>query len=191
MHDWWHDFTDIPNNLYISCDIYDLNSSKSTWSIYGWSCVNSNMILPIYSLFKEDHVRKCNNKPFLRKTKTFFGHSETVNRFYFRTEGVHIVGAALVVFCKLRLSSQCNSDCSLSCLEMTGNPALRQGKPGSGVGIGYGLRFKSQIGHFQVDYAMNSYQQRTVYFNITNVSSWMTLASPSKNPHYDFSWLFF
>ncbi|XP_010685451.1 outer envelope protein 39, chloroplastic [Beta vulgaris subsp. vulgaris] len=52
-----------------------------------------------------------------------------------------------------------------------GNPALRQGKPGSGVGIGYGLRFKSQIGHFQVDYAMNSYQQRTVYFNITNVSS--------------------
>ena len=56
-------------------------------------------------------------------------------------------------------------------LEMTGNPALRQGKPGRGAGIGYGLRFKSQIGHFQVDYAMNSYQQRTVYFNITNVPS--------------------
>uniref|UniRef100_A0A803LXL8 Bacterial surface antigen (D15) domain-containing protein n=1 Tax=Chenopodium quinoa TaxID=63459 RepID=A0A803LXL8_CHEQI len=52
-----------------------------------------------------------------------------------------------------------------------GNPALRQGKPGSGVGIGYGLRFKSPFGHFQVDYAMNSYQQKTVYFNITNVSS--------------------
>ncbi|KAH9627420.1 hypothetical protein KSS87_012070 [Heliosperma pusillum] len=52
-----------------------------------------------------------------------------------------------------------------------GNPGLRHGKPGTGVGIGCGLRFKSQVGHFQVDYAMNGYQQRTVYFSITNVSS--------------------
>ncbi|KAK9279192.1 hypothetical protein L1049_012870 [Liquidambar formosana] len=52
-----------------------------------------------------------------------------------------------------------------------GNPALRQGKPGSGVGLGYGLRFKSQLGHFQVDYAINAFQQRTVYFGISNFAS--------------------
>ncbi|KAK4780135.1 hypothetical protein SAY87_016241 [Trapa incisa] len=52
-----------------------------------------------------------------------------------------------------------------------GNPALRQGKPGSGLGLGYGLRFKSPFGHFQVDYAINSFQQRTVYFGISNLGS--------------------
>ncbi|KAJ4826804.1 Outer envelope protein 39, chloroplastic [Turnera subulata] len=52
-----------------------------------------------------------------------------------------------------------------------GNPALRQGKPGSGVGCGYGLRFKSPFGHFQVDYAINSFHQKTVYFGITNLIS--------------------
>ncbi|KAJ7948074.1 outer envelope protein 80, chloroplastic [Quillaja saponaria] len=52
-----------------------------------------------------------------------------------------------------------------------GNPALRQGKPGSGIGIGYGLRFKSQFGQFQVDYAINAFHQRTVYFGISNVAS--------------------
>ncbi|KAL9235403.1 hypothetical protein vseg_010162 [Gypsophila vaccaria] len=52
-----------------------------------------------------------------------------------------------------------------------GNPALRHGKPGTGIGIGCGLRFKSQLGHFQVDYAMNDYRQKTIYFSITNVSS--------------------
>uniref|UniRef100_A0A7C8ZWJ1 Bacterial surface antigen (D15) domain-containing protein n=1 Tax=Opuntia streptacantha TaxID=393608 RepID=A0A7C8ZWJ1_OPUST len=52
-----------------------------------------------------------------------------------------------------------------------GNPALRQGKPGTGIGFGYGLRFKSQLGHFQVDYAINGYQQKTVYFSISNVPS--------------------
>ncbi|EOY33271.1 Outer membrane OMP85 family protein isoform 4 [Theobroma cacao] len=52
-----------------------------------------------------------------------------------------------------------------------GNPALRQGKPGSGVGLGYGLRFKSPIGHFQVDYAINAFHQKTLYFGITNLAS--------------------
>ncbi|KAE8705775.1 Outer membrane OMP85 family protein isoform 2 [Hibiscus syriacus] len=52
-----------------------------------------------------------------------------------------------------------------------GNPALRQGKPGSGVGFGYGLRFKSPLGHFQVDYAINAFQQKTLYFGVTNLAS--------------------
>ncbi|KAL5151983.1 Outer envelope protein 80, chloroplastic [Glycine soja] len=52
-----------------------------------------------------------------------------------------------------------------------GNPALRQSKPGSGIGLGYGLRFKSQFGHFQVDYAVNAYQQRTLYFGLSNLAS--------------------
>ncbi|KAG6760744.1 hypothetical protein POTOM_033924 [Populus tomentosa] len=50
-----------------------------------------------------------------------------------------------------------------------GNPAMRQGKPGSGVGLGYGLRFKSPAGHVQVDCAINSFQQKTVYFGISNL----------------------
>lgn len=52
-----------------------------------------------------------------------------------------------------------------------GNPALRQGKPGSGIGLGYGLRFKSQFGHFQVDYAINAFQQKTLYFGLSNLVS--------------------
>ncbi|KAK6926504.1 Bacterial surface antigen (D15) [Dillenia turbinata] len=52
-----------------------------------------------------------------------------------------------------------------------GNPALRQGKPGCGVGLGYGLRFKSQVGQFQLDYATNAFQQKTLYFGISNLSS--------------------
>lgn len=56
---------------------------------------------------------------------------------------------------------------------VSGNPALRLGKPGSGVGLGYGLRFKSQFGHFVVDYAINAFQQKTVYFGISNLASWM------------------
>ncbi|GAB4824594.1 Outer envelope protein 39, chloroplastic [Ancistrocladus abbreviatus] len=52
-----------------------------------------------------------------------------------------------------------------------GNPALRQGKPGTGIGIGYGIRVKSPWGHFQVDYAFNAYQQKTVYFGVSSVSS--------------------
>lgn len=56
-------------------------------------------------------------------------------------------------------------------MRVSGNPALRQGKPGCGVGLGYGLRFKSQFGHFQVDYAINAFQQKTVYFGISNLAS--------------------
>lgn len=52
-----------------------------------------------------------------------------------------------------------------------GNPSLRHGKPGNGVGFGYGLRFKSQLGHFQVDYAINAFQQKTVYFGFSNLGS--------------------
>lgn len=52
-----------------------------------------------------------------------------------------------------------------------GNPSLRQGKPGSGIGLGYGLRFKSQFGHFQIDYAINAFHQKTVYFGISNLTS--------------------
>ncbi|KAG9129000.1 hypothetical protein Leryth_014771 [Lithospermum erythrorhizon] len=51
------------------------------------------------------------------------------------------------------------------------NPALRHGKPGGGYGIGCGLRLKSHIGHFQVDYAVNAFKQRTVYFGFSNLSS--------------------
>lgn len=52
-----------------------------------------------------------------------------------------------------------------------GNPSLRHGKPGSGVGLGYGLRFKSRLGQVQVDYAINGFQQKTLYFHISNLAS--------------------
>ncbi|XP_010247665.1 PREDICTED: outer envelope protein 80, chloroplastic-like [Nelumbo nucifera] len=52
-----------------------------------------------------------------------------------------------------------------------GNPALRHGKPGSGFGFGYGLRFKFHSGQFQIDYAINAFQQKSVYFGISNVVS--------------------
>ncbi|XP_047328035.1 outer envelope protein 39, chloroplastic [Impatiens glandulifera] len=52
-----------------------------------------------------------------------------------------------------------------------GNPSLRHGKPGNGVGLGYGLRFKSQLGHFQADYAINAFHQKTVYFGFSNLAS--------------------
>ncbi|GLT77723.1 hypothetical protein SLA2020_492840 [Shorea laevis] len=64
----------------------------------------------------------------------------------------------------------CGSDMG-SGRHVPGNPALRHGKPGSGVGFGYGLRFKSPFGHFQVDYAINAFQQKTVYFGVTNHAS--------------------
>lgn len=53
----------------------------------------------------------------------------------------------------------------------SGNPSLRHGKPGSGVGLGYGLRFKSRLGQVQVDYAINGFQQKTLYFHISNLAS--------------------
>ncbi|KAJ0467249.1 putative bacterial surface antigen (D15), surface antigen D15 [Helianthus annuus] len=52
-----------------------------------------------------------------------------------------------------------------------GNPGLRHGKPGNGVGVGYGIRVKFPMGHFQVDYALNDYQQKTIYFGFSNVAS--------------------
>ncbi|THU46870.1 hypothetical protein C4D60_Mb09t09490 [Musa balbisiana] len=55
--------------------------------------------------------------------------------------------------------------------ECSGNPALRQGKPGFGVGVGYGIRFSSHLGQLRVDYAMNAFRQKTVYFSINSVSS--------------------
>ena len=67
---------------------------------------------------------------------------------------------------------------------ISGNPALRQGKPGSGVGLGYSLRMKSRLGHFQVDYAINAFQERTVYFGISNLASWK-----SQNPEVSDSML--
>lgn len=74
--------------------------------------------------------------------------------------------------CLLRLL--CNYLIDESILHgVSGNPAFRQGKPGSGIGLGYGLRFKSQFGHFQVDYAINAFQQKTVYFGISNLASWL------------------
>ncbi|PIN01916.1 hypothetical protein CDL12_25572 [Handroanthus impetiginosus] len=63
----------------------------------------------------------------------------------------------------------CGSDLG-SGRHVPGNPSLRHGKPGTGVGVGCGLRFKSHLGHFQVDYAVNAFQQRTVYFGFSNLS---------------------
>ncbi|KAL0912122.1 hypothetical protein M5K25_018073 [Dendrobium thyrsiflorum] len=42
-----------------------------------------------------------------------------------------------------------------------GYPAIRQGKPGHGVGLGYGLRLNSHLGQFRVDYAVNALQRKT------------------------------
>lgn len=64
----------------------------------------------------------------------------------------------------------CGSDLG-SGRHVPGNPALRHGKPGRGVGVGYGLRFKSPLGHFQVDYAVNAFQQKTVYVGFSSVGS--------------------
>ncbi|KAL0370235.1 UNVERIFIED_CONTAM: Outer envelope protein 39, chloroplastic [Sesamum angustifolium] len=63
----------------------------------------------------------------------------------------------------------CGSDLG-SGRHVPGNPALRNGKPGTGLGLGYGLRFKSHLGHFQIDYAVNAVQQRTLYFGFSNLS---------------------
>ncbi|KAF3772396.1 Outer envelope protein 80 [Nymphaea thermarum] len=52
-----------------------------------------------------------------------------------------------------------------------GNPALRYGKPGSGVGSGCSLRFRSQVGQVQVDYAINGFRQTSIYFGISNSAS--------------------
>lgn len=68
-----------------------------------------------------------------------------------------------------------------------GNPGLRHGKPGAGVGVGYGIRVKSPMGHFQVDCALNAFQQKTIYFGFSNVPSWFS--DPSKLfAHLDYGW---
>ncbi|KAK9939199.1 hypothetical protein M0R45_015905 [Rubus argutus] len=64
----------------------------------------------------------------------------------------------------------CGTDLG-SAHHVPGNPALRLGKPGSGVGLGYGLRLKSQFGHFVVDTLLMPFQQKTVYFGISNLAS--------------------
>ncbi|ESQ45963.1 hypothetical protein EUTSA_v10010440mg [Eutrema salsugineum] len=64
----------------------------------------------------------------------------------------------------------CGTDLGSSRL-VPGNPSLRQGKPGFGYGFGYGLRFKSPLGHLQVDYAINAFNQKTLYFGVTNLAS--------------------
>ncbi|XP_013630520.1 PREDICTED: outer envelope protein 80, chloroplastic [Brassica oleracea var. oleracea] len=64
----------------------------------------------------------------------------------------------------------CGTDLGSSRL-VPGHPSLRHGKPGFGYGFGYGLRFKSPLGHLQVDYAINAFNQKTLYFGVTNLAS--------------------
>ncbi|CAN6327662.1 unnamed protein product [Urochloa humidicola] len=61
----------------------------------------------------------------------------------------------------------CGSDMG-SARHVPGNPALRQGKPGFGVGFGYGLHFNTDLGQIRVDYAMNAFNRKTIYFGINS-----------------------
>ncbi|KAK7345795.1 hypothetical protein VNO77_16406 [Canavalia gladiata] len=61
----------------------------------------------------------------------------------------------------------CGSDLRSS-RRIPGEPAVRQGKPGTGFGIGYGIRFNTRLGQIKFDYAINAFQQRTAYFEISN-----------------------
>jgi outer membrane translocation and assembly module TamA len=54
-------------------------------------------------------------------------------------------------------------------MKIAGNPGQRKGKPGSGYGIGFGIRFKTKLAQIKVDYAINAFQQRSVYFGINNL----------------------
>ncbi|KAL8094339.1 outer envelope protein 39, chloroplastic isoform X1 [Apium graveolens] len=72
--------------------------------------------------------------------------------------------------CEGAIFMDCGSDLG-SGRYVPGDPAMRHGKPGSGVGGGCGLRFKFPLGHLQVDYAINAFQQKTVYFGFSNVAS--------------------
>ncbi|CAA7403933.1 unnamed protein product [Spirodela intermedia] len=47
-----------------------------------------------------------------------------------------------------------------------GNPALRQGKPGKGLGAGAGLRWSSSVGQIQLDYAVNDRRRTTLYLGV-------------------------
>ncbi|KAK8968290.1 hypothetical protein KSP40_PGU016489 [Platanthera guangdongensis] len=68
------------------------------------------------------------------------------------------------------LFMDCGTDLG-SAHHVPGYPAIRQGKPGYGVGFGYGLRFNSHVGQFRVDYAVNALQRKTVYFGINSVTT--------------------
>ncbi|KAF0925264.1 hypothetical protein E2562_015975 [Oryza meyeriana var. granulata] len=61
----------------------------------------------------------------------------------------------------------CGSDLG-SARHVPGNPALRQGKPGFGVGFGYGIHFNTDLGQIRVDYAMNAFSRKTIYFGINS-----------------------
>ncbi|XP_043687468.1 outer envelope protein 39, chloroplastic-like [Telopea speciosissima] len=56
-----------------------------------------------------------------------------------------------------------------SCLIVNNELTFPLVKAGIGVGFRYGLRLKSNLGQFQVDYAINAFHQKTVYFGISNV----------------------
>ncbi|XP_072986519.1 outer envelope protein 39, chloroplastic isoform X2 [Typha latifolia] len=64
----------------------------------------------------------------------------------------------------------CGTDLNSSRL-VPGNPALRLGKPGFGVGFGYGIRLNSRLGQVWVDYAINAFQKKKIYFGVNNVGS--------------------
>ncbi|XP_020572211.1 outer envelope protein 80, chloroplastic [Phalaenopsis equestris] len=68
------------------------------------------------------------------------------------------------------LFMDCGTDLGSAHL-VPGYPAIRQGKPGHGFGLGYGLRLNSQLGQFRVDYAVNASQRKTIYFGINSVTS--------------------
>jgi len=49
------------------------------------------------------------------------------------------------------------------------NPGERHGKPGIGVGIGGGIRFKTPLAQIQLDYAINTFRKGTAYFRISDL----------------------
>ncbi|KAK4281248.1 hypothetical protein QN277_012769 [Acacia crassicarpa] len=59
----------------------------------------------------------------------------------------------------------CGSDLRSS-HRVPGNPGMRKGKPGSGFGIGCGIRLKYKLAYLTVDCVMNAFRQRMIYFGI-------------------------
>lgn len=57
-------------------------------------------------------------------------------------------------------------------MRIAGNPGHRHGKPGSGYGIGCGIRFKTKLAQIKFDYAINAFHQRSLYFGISNLVLW-------------------
>lgn len=83
-------------------------------------------------------------------------------------------GLIIIFFTDVVLSLSLSETCfpqMIFDVGISGNPALRQGKPGSGAGLGYGLRYRSPFGSLQLDCAINAFQQKTLYFGITNLAS--------------------